>query len=99
MFAFLKKTAVTEPTPLETTINRLFEELKEMDPAAKQYDATSNQLVKLMKLQKETNSSWMPSADVLATCAANIAGILLILNFERMGVVASKALGFITKLK
>lgn len=97
MFAFNKTPAT--PTPLELEIKDLFEDLKCVTPETKEYDAVSNQLVKLVKLQKESVPSWMPSADVLATCAANLLGILLILNFERVGVVASKALGFVAKLK
>jgi hypothetical protein len=39
------------------------------------------------------------SKDTLAIVGANIAGIALILSYERMNVVASKALSFITKLR
>lgn len=39
------------------------------------------------------------SPDTLATIGANLAGIVLILNYERAGVVASKALGFVQKLR
>lgn len=98
MFDIFNKTPAT-PTPLENEISDLFKDIKAMSPETKEYDAASNQLVKLIKLQKETVPSWTPSADVLATCVANILGIVMILNFERFGVVASKALGFVVKLK
>lgn len=37
------------------------------------------------------------SVNTLIAVGANLAGILLILNYERLGVVASKALGFVSK--
>lgn len=59
-----------------------------------EYAEWSDQLVKLYKLREETsisNETW-------ATIAANLAGILLVLNFERANVIASKSFGFIRKL-
>lgn len=87
------------PTPLDDEIARLMEKMKTLEPETKDYDALSNQVVKLTKLQHETTYSWLPSADVLATCAVNLLGIVAILNFERAGVIATKALGFVGKLK
>lgn len=59
-------------------------------------DATDN-LIKLMKLKKEINPSWRPSPDALVGAIGSISGILLILNFEKLGVITSKALTFVGK--
>lgn len=39
------------------------------------------------------------SADVLATIGANLLGIVIIVKHEQANVIASKALGFIQKLR
>lgn len=39
------------------------------------------------------------SADTWATIAANLAGILIIVKHEEANVIASKALGFVQKLR
>jgi hypothetical protein len=39
------------------------------------------------------------SMDTLATIAANLVGIVLVINHERVNVVATKAFGMLTKLK
>lgn len=88
-----------EPTPLDRAIDELFSELQGLNGDSEEYDKMSDQLVKLMKLKKEVEPSWRVSSDTLAVVGANILGILLILNYERAGVVASKALAFVGKLK
>jgi hypothetical protein len=60
--------------------------------------------VKLAELEmdlktKEFEKSRRVSPDTLAIVAANIAGILLIIGYERANVVTSKALSFILKTK
>ncbi len=59
--------------------------LKEIDIATKQKQLESLRL----GLSMET---W-------AVIAANLAGIVLILGYERVNIVTSKALGFVSKLK
>jgi len=49
--------------------------------------------------QKELDLRRRVSADTWATVAANIAGIMVIVGYERVNVVASKALGFVLKLR
>lgn len=94
---FQKKTK--EPTPLDEAISDVFSALKGLDEESEEYSAAVDQLVKLMKLKKEVEPSWRPSPDVAITAAANIAGILLILNHERLHVIATKAIGFVGKLR
>lgn len=85
-----------DPTPLEREIESLFAKLSSINPATTEYAATADQLSKLYKL-KETDSPKRVSPDTLATVAGNILGIVLILNFERTGIVLSKAVNFVLK--
>lgn len=95
---FIKK-KVTEQTPLDEAIANVFSELQSVNADSEEYDAMSDQLLKLMKLKKEIEPSWHVSPDVLIAAGANILGILLILNYEKLGIVTSKALSFVAKLK
>jgi ElaB/YqjD/DUF883 family membrane-anchored ribosome-binding protein len=47
--------------------------------------------------QKER--SWKPTPDAVVGAAASVFGILMVLHYEKVGVVTSKALGFIGKMK
>lgn len=93
------KKAEREPTPLDQAIDSVLIDMNSVNSDSKEYASMADQLVKLMKLKKDVAPSWRPSADTLALVVGNLAGILLILNFERAGVVASRAVGFVLKLK
>ena len=95
---FIKK-KVHEPTPLDEAIANILSEMQGVNADDKEYAAMADQLVKLMKLKKEIEPSWHVSPDVLIAAGANILGILLILNYEKLGIVTSKALSFVAKLK
>jgi hypothetical protein len=86
-----------EPTPLEIEIARLHDVLKNMNPYENNYAITLDQLTKLQKLHLETNSKSRVSPDTLAGVAANLTGILLILNYEHAHVFTSKAAAFVWK--
>lgn len=62
------------------------------------YVTMVDQLLKLYSL-KEINSPMRVSPDTMATVAANLIGIILIVGHERVHVVTSKALSFIMKLR
>lgn len=94
---FIKKTPI-EPTGLELAIDQLFSELAGVNADSPEYAKMVSQLASLYKL-KEIDSPKPISKDTVALIAGNLAGILLILNYERANVVASKALSFVMKLK
>lgn len=48
---------------------------------------------------QETRRSWKPSPDAIVGAAASVIGILFILHYEKLGVVTSKAVGFVGKMK
>ena len=88
----------SEPSDLEVEIARLFEQLKKVGPLDDTYDKMSDQIAKLYKL-KEVDSKKRVSPDKMADIAANLVGILLILNFEWAHVSSSKAFSFVKSLR
>jgi len=48
---------------------------------------------------QEKLRSWKPSPDAIIGAVASVAGIVLVLHYEKLGVVTSKALGFVGKMK
>lgn len=80
-------------TKIDEQIETLLEALKTCKSPT-EYAEWSDQLVKLYKLRQENTVSM----DTWATIAANIAGIIIVLNHERAHVIASKSFGFVRKL-
>lgn len=74
----------------ETEIRRSLEE------SMKHSDMLSTSLEEYNKL---IAAKWKVSPDTLAVVFGNLAGILLILNFEKLDIVRSKAMSFVLKGK
>lgn len=83
---------------LEEAINRVLLAMQEVSPDSEQYSEMVDQLVKLHTLKVNAAKSRV-SKDVLLTVAANLAGILLILQYEKMQIVTSKAMSIVPKLR
>lgn len=96
MFVFKKE---KEPTLLEAAIADAHRRLAEVSPTKEEYAKIADQIVKLTKLQSEITSKSRVSADTMALIAANLAGIVLIIGHERLHVITTKAIGFVSKLK
>ena len=64
----------------------------------------SNKHIKMLKdsledYNKLIEVKWKVSLDTLLMIAGNLAGILLVLNFEKLDIVRSKAFGMVMKTK
>lgn len=95
---FSKKTD-TPAELLDAQINAHLASMSTLDPKmSPEYAEMVKHLDTLYSLRNATAPKPM-SADVKATIAANLAGIILILGHERVGVITSKALGFVQKLR
>lgn len=92
---FLHKTP-SENSGLEEVIDAVQDRLLKADPPSDDFAKTVDQLDKLYKIKTSSREDRV-SKDVLLTVAANLAGIGLILGYERANVVASKALSFVLK--
>ena len=88
----------TEPSELSEVIDKLLREMKTHDSGSEEFAHMTDQLVKLYAI-KDGQRPDRISRDVLANIAGSLAGILIIVGYERANVVASKALGFVMKLK
>jgi hypothetical protein len=96
----LMKKTQTEPSALEDAIDNLLSEMKSTDPISDEYGKLVERLDKLHKMKvAEKDNRKRVSADTIVTVGANLAGIVLILGFERAHIVTSKALGFVLKSK
>lgn len=88
----------TEDSALEQAIDELFDEMSGYSGDSEEYAKRVDQLSKLYSL-KEIDSKKRVSPDTLAIVAGNLAGIVVIVGYERMNIVTSKALNFILKLR
>jgi len=79
---------------LDNEINNLLEIMEPQLKYTDDYKAMVDQLAKLYELRKGRRVS----ADVMATIAANLAGIIVLMNHERAHVIASKAFGLVKKI-
>jgi hypothetical protein len=86
-----------EPTGIEKAIDALLSELESESAVTEDYAKMVNQLSKLHEM-KTKESPRRPSPDALVSAAASIFGILLIVNYERIHVVTTRALGLIPKV-
>lgn len=85
-------------TELNELIKVVQTQMAACDCDSEEFAVMNAQLEKLYKM-KTTDKSSRVSADTLVIVAGNLAGIGLILNYERMHAVTSKALGFVLKSK
>lgn len=92
------KTPKPEAVGLDALIDELQNHMLSLECDSKEYTQLMAHLSVLYKM-KEGNSRFSISADTKAVILANLAGIVLILGFEKANVVTSKALSFIMKLK
>lgn len=86
----------TKPSNLDMVIDNALDSFGEVSIGTPEYAEKVDQVTKLYKL-KEMDSSKHVSADTKAIVIGNLAGIALILAYERAHVVTSKALGFVMK--
>ena len=76
---------------LKVELNRVANEMMleedqdKFESLKKKYDVISNMLT----------ADWKISPDTLLIVGANLLGILLILNHERLDIISTKALGFV----
>ena len=87
-----------EVNPFDLAITQALNDVQSLSPETPEYaKAMSN--VKTLTQLKDQHSKKKVDPNVLVTAGANLAGILLILHYERIHVVTSKALGFVLKLR
>ena len=91
----LRKTP-REPSELDKTIQKVHAEIEKVSADSDEFAKMSIQLEKLYKMKTFKKESSIKSETLIAA-GVNLAGIVLILGFERAHVLSSKALGFVRK--
>lgn len=86
-----------EPTGIEKAIDAVLAEMVDLSAESEEYAKMVNQLSKLHEM-KTKESPRRPSPDALVSAAASLLSVLLIVNYERVHVVTTRALGIIPKV-
>lgn len=81
---------------LDEEIARCIEQISKLDLSSEKYAVAAENLKKLFEA-KSLRTKWTISPDTILAVGANLVGILLILNYERVGIVTTKALTFLPK--
>lgn len=94
------KNTNTNLVALDSEIARVQEYLTNQNPITKEYALASEQLMHLYKIRSESETSHdRISRDAILSVAGSLAGIAMIVEYERAHVIASKAIGFVSKLR
>ena len=89
-------TKIIKPNKFEKEIDAILEELQYHEKDSQEYAQILSQLEKLVKMQDIRHSRRI-KPDTLAQVGANLGGIALILNYEKLSVITTKALNFVVK--
>lgn len=81
---------------IDEEIDNVVAALGKMDPSSGQYEIAAKNLETLCRAKSYKSSSTV-SADTLVGVAANLLGIVMILNYEQLHVVGSKTLNLLFK--
>lgn len=99
---FDRKPKKAETHELDTTITNLISELAGAETGSEEETRIAGAIKVLMEIRIADRADARPpimSPDVIASIAANLLGIGLILGFEKANVITTKGLGFIPKIK
>ena len=95
----IKKTHA-EPSALDLEIKSVLNKMQDITPDTDEYGLLLDRLEKLYKMKvSDKDDRKRVSADTIVMVGANLAGIVMILGFERAHVITSKALSFVLKSK
>lgn len=86
------------PTGIDIAIENLLSELQGFTADADEYSKMTIQLERLHAM-KVAETPCRVDPNTIAVIVGNVIGIVLILKFERMNVITSKAMLFVSKLK
>lgn len=84
---------------LQTTIDALLDEMKDHAGDSESYSKMTDQLHTLLEAQAAKTVSKSKVKETALLAGANLAGIITIVHFEKLGVITSKALTLLVKTK
>ena len=96
----MHKKEETSEALLKEEMKTLTKSLSTMDPANPKYEETLKTLERVTKLQKEISSEKQKvSPDAILGFIANIGGIVMVLQHEKLNVITSKAFNMVSRVK
>lgn len=87
-----------ETKALDTEIERLVTTLSGMSSTQDEYTLVAENLRLLCEVREKKNPTKL-NIDTILNASVNMLGLLMILNFEKTGVITSRAIGFLWKGK
>jgi len=90
-----RETAVKHKS-IDDEIDNVLKFIEKYDPDSEEYGAAVHNLKELCEARSK-KASRLVEVDTIVVCCTNILGIILILNYEQLSVVTSKALGILMK--
>lgn len=87
------------PSVLDSVIENLISEMAGYDPGDEVYTKAAANLKVLMEAKAAEPKQPAVSPDTLAVVAANIVGIVMILAFEKNGIITSRAFSLVTRTR
>lgn len=93
------KISLVKKSKLDDPIDRILTEMEIFGPNTPEYESLLGELERLSALQ--STETWTRRIDPtqVAAVIANLAGIGLIVNYEKLNVVTTKAIGMIMRSK
>jgi hypothetical protein len=83
-----------QPDKVKKEIDNLMDRLSNMEPDSEGYSQVLDRVERLEEIRMKKSPIKL---DLLVPALTNIVGILLVLNYEKLDVVASKAFGLIKR--
>lgn len=84
---------------LEDTIDAILEEMVWVDSSSEEYTKMADNLERVCRAKSYENNPKTVNPDTIITVLGGITQIALILYFEKVDIVTSKALGFVMRPK
>lgn len=94
MNVFKKKDVRT----IDVAIDEVLEEMRALNPASDAYTAMAKNLETLEKARAQHRAK-RPTGDQVLGVVANVAGMVMILNYEKVGIIATKAFSILPKVR
>ena len=84
---------------IDTLIKELVETMNDMDPVSEEYHAACRDLEILRKTHPEPEVRAKVNPNTVISAGASLTGILAVLHYERVAIVASKAFSLVSKIR